>query len=98
MKFSESVKPVSYLKAHVSEILKDLNENSKTLLITQNGEAKAILQDIKLYEQTQEAIALLKMVSLSNLSLEQKKFKTVNKSIKDLKNKIKEFEKHYNDV
>ncbi|MEP0861138.1 MAG: type II toxin-antitoxin system Phd/YefM family antitoxin [Ignavibacterium sp.] len=98
MKFSESVKPVSYLKAHVSEILKDLNENSKTLLITQNGEAKAILQDIKLYEQTQEAIALLKIVSLSNLSLEQKKFKTVNKSIKDLKNKIKEFEKHYNDV
>ncbi|BDQ02671.1 type II toxin-antitoxin system Phd/YefM family antitoxin [Ignavibacterium sp.] len=98
MKFSESIKPVSYLKAHVSEILKDLNENSKTLLITQNGEAKAILQDIKLYEQTQEAIALLKIVSLSNLSLEQKKFKTVNKSIKDLKNKIKEFEKHYNDV
>lgn len=98
MKFSESVKPVSYLKAHVSEILKDLNENSKTLLITQNGEAKAILQDIKLYEQTQEAIALLKIVSLSNLSLEQKKFKTVNKSIKDLKNKIKEFENHYNDV
>ncbi|AFH50062.1 Prevent-host-death family protein [Ignavibacterium album JCM 16511] len=98
MKLSKSVKPVSYLKAHVSEILKDLNENSKTLLITQNGEAKAILQDIKLYEQTQEAIALLKIVSLSNQSLEQKKFKTVNKSLKDLKNKIKEFEKHYNDV
>ncbi|MGQ9643547.1 MAG: type II toxin-antitoxin system Phd/YefM family antitoxin [Ignavibacterium sp.] len=73
MKFSESVKRVSYLKAHISEILKDLSENNKTLLITQNGEAKAVLQDVKVYEQTQEAIALLKIISLSDVNLKQKK-------------------------
>lgn len=93
MKFSESVKPVSYLKAHVSEILKDLNENNKTLLITQNGEAKAVLQDVKVYEQTQEAIALLKLISLSDVNLKQKKYKSVNKSFKSLKDKIKNISK-----
>lgn len=94
MKFSESVKPVSYLKAHVSEILKDLNENNKTLLITQNGEAKAVLQDVKVYEQTQEAIALLKLISLSDVNLKQKKYKSVNKSFKSLKDKIKNISKN----
>lgn len=93
MKFSESVKPVSYLKAHVSEILKDLSENNKTLLITQNGEAKAVLQDVKVYEQTQEAIALLKIISLSDVNLKQKKYKSVNKSFKSLKDKIKNIHK-----
>lgn len=93
MKFSESVKPVSYLKAHVSEILKDLSENNKTLLITQNGEAKAVLQDVKVYEQTQEAIALLKIISLSDVNLKQKKYKSVNKSFKSLKDKIKNISK-----
>ncbi len=93
MKFSESVKPVSYLKAHVSEILKDLNKNNKTFLITQNGEAKAVLQDVKVYEQTQEAIALLKLISLSDANLKQKKYKCVDKSFKSLKDKIKNIQK-----
>jgi prevent-host-death family protein len=93
MKFSESVKPVSYLKAHISEIINDLNKNNKTLLITQNGEAKAVLQDVKVYEQTQEAIALLKIISLSDANLKQKKYKSVDKSFKLLKAKIKNIQK-----
>jgi prevent-host-death family protein len=93
MKFSESVKPVSYLKAHISEIINDLNKNNKTLLITQNGEAKAVLQDVKVYEQTQEAIALLKIISLSDANLKQKKYKSVDKSLKLLKAKIKNIQK-----
>lgn len=93
MKFSESVKPVSYLKAHISEIINDLNKNNKTLLITQNGEAKAVLQDVKVYEQTQEAIALLKIISLGDANLKQRKYNSVDKSFKLLKAKIKNFQK-----
>jgi len=49
MKYSEAVKPISYLKTHSSEIVRDVVENQKTLVITHNGEAKVILQDVKVY-------------------------------------------------
>ena len=70
MKLSESVKPISYLKAHASEIINDISVNRKTFIITQNGEAKVIVQDLETYEQTKESLALFK----SSFS-KQKEFK-----------------------
>lgn len=69
MKASESVKPISYLKAHASEIIRDISGHQKTLIITQNGETKAILQDIKVFEETQDSLALLKILAMSAKSL-----------------------------
>lgn len=63
MKLSEAVKPISYLKAHASEVIRDVCENQRTMVITHNGEAKVILQDVQVYEQTQETLALLKMLA-----------------------------------
>ena len=60
MKYSESIKPISYLKAHAAEIFRELADKQETLIITQNGEAKAIVQDIKAYEELQDSLALLK--------------------------------------
>jgi len=88
MKLSESVKPISYLKAHASEILRDLSNNQKTMVITQNGEAKAVLQDIKSYEEMQESLAILKILSLSSKSRDQKKYKTIENSFSDIRNRI----------
>jgi prevent-host-death family protein len=51
MKLSESVKPISYLITHASEVIRDVSENYKTILITHNGQAKAVLQDVKVYEK-----------------------------------------------
>ena len=65
MKLSESVKPISYLKSHTAEALRDVSEGQRTMVITQHGEAKAVLQDIVSYEQTQESLALLKMLAQS---------------------------------
>jgi len=65
MKPSESVKPISFFKTHASEILRDISNNHKTMVITQNGEAKAVLQDVHVYEQTQDSLALLKMLAIS---------------------------------
>jgi prevent-host-death family protein len=89
MKPSESIKPISYLKAHASEILRDVSRDQKTLIITQNGEAKVILQDIKVYEQTQESLALLKILAQSGKSVEDGKVKPLKKAFEDLKGKIK---------
>jgi len=88
MKPSEAVKPISYLKAHASEIIRDIINTNKTLVITQNGEAKAILQDIKKYEQIQDSLALLKILALSNKSLKDKDYKPASESIKSIRNQI----------
>jgi prevent-host-death family protein len=60
MKLSQTVKPVSYLKAHASEAIRNLEETGGTLVITRNGEAKVVVQDIQSFEQTQETILLLR--------------------------------------
>lgn len=88
MKTSEAVKPISYLKAHASEIIRDITDSNKTLVITQNGEAKAILQDIKKYEQIQDSLALLKILALSSKSLKNKDYKSVSESFSSVRNRI----------
>lgn len=88
MKFSESVKPISYFKAHASEILREVTNNNKTMIITQNGEAKAILQDIRSYEQAQASLALLKILALSNKNLNEGHYKPIKKSFADIRARI----------
>ena len=93
MKFSESVKPISYLKTHASEVIRDVSENRKTLLITHNGEAKVVVQDVKLYEQTQEALALLKILAMNSKDIKKGKSKSIDKTFKDVRKRIDDFEK-----
>lgn len=89
MKYSQAVKPISYLKAHASEIVRDLNEKQLTMIITQHGEAKVVVQDIHVYEQTQESLTMLKLLAQSKASLEKGKFKPAAKAFADLAGKIK---------
>ena len=67
MKLSESVKSISYLKANAASLIDEINKHQKTFVITQNGEAKVVVQDIKVYEKTQETIAILKLLAMTNL-------------------------------
>ena len=69
MRYASRVKPISYLKANAAEILTTLAEEREPYVITQNGEAKAVLQDIASYEETQEALALLKLLALGNAEI-----------------------------
>lgn len=75
MRYSTQVKPISYLKANAAEVLSDLTEQREPLLITQNGEAKAVLQDVASYEKTQETLALLKILALGNEEIAASKLK-----------------------
>ena len=70
MQLSKSIKPISYFKTHAAEIIKELNEQHGTMIITQHGEAKAVVQDITEYERIQEALALLKMLAQGQRDLE----------------------------
>ncbi|MFK0573255.1 type II toxin-antitoxin system Phd/YefM family antitoxin [Endozoicomonas sp.] len=69
MKLSQQVKPISYLKANAAEVLNQLQKSREPLVITQNGEAKAVIQDIHSYETLQEDIALLKLLALGKRQL-----------------------------
>jgi prevent-host-death family protein len=64
MNLESRIKPISYLKAHSADVIRELGEGAAPLVITQNGEAKAVLQDVGSYEATQEALALLKLLAL----------------------------------
>ena len=65
MRLSESVKSISYLKANAADLIEKINKDQKTYVITQNGEAKVIVQDIKVYEKNQETMALLKLLAMT---------------------------------
>ena len=77
MHYSTQVKPISYLKANAAEVLAQLTANREPLLITQNGEAKAVLHDVASYEQAQETLALLKVLALGNQDLAAGRVKPV---------------------
>jgi len=66
MKLSESVKSISFLKANAASLIEEINKNQKTFVITQNGEAKVVVQDIKTFEKTQETLAMLKLLAMTN--------------------------------
>ena len=69
MRYSSQVKPISYLKANAAEVLSHLAAEREPMVITQNGEAKAVLQDVASFEETQETLAMLKILALGNQSV-----------------------------
>lgn len=85
MRYSTQIKPISYLKANAAEVLQELAQQRKPLVITQNGEAKAVLQDVASYEETQETLALLKILALGNQQVAQDKLKPVAEVVKRLR-------------
>ncbi|MFZ9082669.1 MAG: type II toxin-antitoxin system Phd/YefM family antitoxin [Burkholderiaceae bacterium] len=77
MRYSSQVKPISYLKANAAEVLSHLAEQREPMVITQNGEAKAVLQDVASFEETQETLAMLKILALGNKDVAAGKVKPV---------------------
>lgn len=85
MRLSNQIKPISYLKAHAAEIIRNLADEGDPLIITQNGEAKVVIQDIKSYEETQDTIALLKILALGNRQIEEGKVISATDAINRLR-------------
>lgn len=80
MRYSARVKPISYLKANAADVLNELREVREPLIITQNGEAKAVLQDVASYEETQETLALLKLLAMGQQDVAEGRLTSVDKA------------------
>ena len=65
MQIINDIKPVTYLKSRAADVLKYINKTHRPMIITQNGEAKAVIQDPKSYEDMRNAITLLKLLSFA---------------------------------
>ena len=87
MRYSSQVKPISYLKANAAEVLAHIAEQRQPMVITQNGEAKAVLQDVASFEETQETLALLKILALGNQDTAAGKVKPVGDVVARLRTK-----------
>ena len=89
MRYSSQIKPISYLKANAAEVMKTLAERREPLVITQNGEARAVIQDVASYEETQETLALLKILALGNRDIEEGKTTPVADAVQRLRTREK---------
>lgn len=70
MRYSTQIKPISYVKAHAAELLDRINEEREPIIITQNGEARAVLVDVHTYEESQETLALLQILAIGKQQVE----------------------------
>ncbi len=84
MKILTDIKPVTYLKSRAADMLKQVNETRRPIVITQNGEPKAVLQDPESYENMRNAIGILKLISLGEEDIRNGKSKPQNKVFSDL--------------
>jgi len=92
MKYSESIKPISYLKTHTAEIVRHVAEGRSPYVITQHGEAKAVVQGVEEYEQNQATLALLKMLAMSSKSLQQGKVRDADEVFTEMHARIRQDE------
>ena len=89
MKLSKQVKPITYLKSHAAELLRGVAEKREPYIITQNGEAKAVLQDLATYEATQETLALLKILALGTAQVESGRTQSFSRAAKAIRERHK---------
>jgi len=84
MNISSDIKPISFLKSHAADILKQINDTHRPVIITQNGEPRAVLQDPESYDNMRKAIGLLKLISLGEEDVKQVNIKTQDRVFKNL--------------
>ena len=89
MKLSERVKPISYLKAHAPEIIRGLAAGQEPIVITLHGEAKAVLQDVGRFEETQETLALLKILALTNTQVAEGRTRSAADAFQRIRERLK---------
>ena len=90
MNISKDIKPVTYLKSRAADLLKQINQTHRPVVITQNGEPKAVLQDPESYENMRNAIGILKLISQGEKDIKDGKSKSQEEVFEDIENILKE--------
>ncbi|MBA3013460.1 MAG: type II toxin-antitoxin system Phd/YefM family antitoxin [Proteobacteria bacterium] len=93
MNISSDIKPVSFLKSHAADILKQINDTRRPIVITQNGEPRGVLQDPESYDNMRKAIGLLKLISQGEEDIKQRNAKTQERVFKDIEKMLAKKEK-----
>ena len=88
MHFSQDIKPISYLKSKTADVVNSVSENKRAMIITQNGEAKVVVHDIKSYETLQNTLALLKMINHSERQIREGKVTGQKKVFEEIEQKL----------
>ena len=88
MSRASRIKPISYFKANAAEIIDELAEVGEPMIITQNGEAKAVVQDVASYERTQETLALLKILAMANKNIEKGRYRPAKEVFAGLRKQL----------
>jgi len=86
----DNVKPVSYVKTNTSKAVKYVNESKCPMVITQKGEARAVLIDIETYRNTENAFALMNIIKLAEKDIEEGKVKEADEVFQDIRKRISE--------
>jgi len=84
----EDIKPISYIKTHAADMMKYVNEVRNPIVITQNGEARAVLLDIETYEEMQKAFSLLKLAQLSETQIERGEYRKIDDVFSDIEERL----------
>lgn len=93
MKLSTAIKPISHIKAHASEIITEISETGNPVVVTVNGEARVIIQDIKEYEKDRESMAMLKILAMGRKDMLEGRHKPLDHAFGKLKKKIRSAQK-----
>ena len=88
MQLSETIKPISYLKTKTADVINSVNENRQPIIITQNGEAKAIIQDMKSYESLRNSLSLLKLIVQSEDDIQKGNVISQDEMFENLEKKL----------
>jgi prevent-host-death family protein len=86
----EDIKPISYIKTNAAEVMNYVNEQKNPVVITQNGEAKAVLIDIETYQETQDAFALINIIKIAEKDIKDGKVRNANDVFDDMRKVINE--------
>ena len=90
MNITSDIKPITYLKSRAADVLQQINETHRPVIITQNGEPRAVLQDPESYENMRNAIGILKLMSQGEDDVKQGNIKSQENVFSDLEKRVKQ--------
>jgi len=90
MNITSDIKSITYLKSKAADLLNQINKTHRPVIITQNGEPRAVLQDPESYENMRNAIGILKLVSQGESDIKDGKVRSQEHVFKDIENTLKE--------
>ncbi|WP_028574768.1 type II toxin-antitoxin system Phd/YefM family antitoxin [Desulfonatronovibrio hydrogenovorans] len=93
MNITNDIKPVTFLKSRAADLLRQINETHRPVIITQNGEPRAVLQDPQSYENMRNALGLLKLISIGEADIREGRTKSQEEVFDEIESALKEIDK-----